>query len=165
MSKRIIARPRAVNCAICGAEFITHHSQGKYCSEECRRQGWRASWRAYGERNRPARRAYHKDLYLRDPSKIAERVKRYRATPAGKQTQHAKDQRQRERWPDKIAARQATLVAKRAGKVCEQPCARCGCLDVEAHHPDYSRPLNVVWLCKPCHRAEHRRLNEERVAA
>lgn len=26
---------------------------------------------------------------------------------------------------------------------------------VEAHHADYSKPLEVQWLCPPCHRAEH----------
>lgn len=26
------------------------------------------------------------------------------------------------------------------------------------HHPDYSKPLEVVWMCRPCHLAEHKRL-------
>ena len=31
---------------------------------------------------------------------------------------------------------------------------------LEGHHSNYLEPLNVVWLCKPCHGKEHKRLNE-----
>lgn len=36
-------------------------------------------------------------------------------------------------------------------------CERCQKVGKpEAHHPDYSKPLAVAWLCLKCHRAEHR---------
>lgn len=42
-------------------------------------------------------------------------------------------------------------------------CSGCGCPSsehrIEAHHHDYSKPLDVIWLCTPCHEkmdAEHR---------
>lgn len=37
-------------------------------------------------------------------------------------------------------------------------CQQCGeTTETEAHHPDYSQPLAVQWLCVPCHRAHHRK--------
>lgn len=39
-------------------------------------------------------------------------------------------------------------------------CSRCGRnLKLNAHHSDYSRPLDVVWLCTECHGIEHRRIH------
>lgn len=36
-------------------------------------------------------------------------------------------------------------------------CARCGYeADLEAHHPNYARPLDVIFLCRKCHAIEHR---------
>jgi hypothetical protein len=27
-----------------------------------------------------------------------------------------------------------------------------------AHHEDYDRPLDVMWLCQPCHKQRHKEL-------
>lgn len=43
------------------------------------------------------------------------------------------------------------------GYLIRQPCAHCGEAKTEKHHPDYSKPLFVVWLCRPCHLAHHKR--------
>jgi hypothetical protein len=32
----------------------------------------------------------------------------------------------------------------------------CGTMEVESHHPDYSQPLKVIWLCCKHHRQLHR---------
>jgi hypothetical protein len=36
-----------------------------------------------------------------------------------------------------------------------QPCEKCGYHKSQAHHHDYSKPLDVNWLCFACHRKEH----------
>jgi len=36
-----------------------------------------------------------------------------------------------------------------------QPCEICGELKVEAHHPDYSKPKYIRWLCVKHHKLEH----------
>lgn len=38
-------------------------------------------------------------------------------------------------------------------------CDVCGCDDVQAHHDDYSKPLDIRWLCKEHHMIEHERMN------
>ena len=62
--------------------------------------------------------------------------------------------RQRDRNPEKSKARAAVSRAVRSGTLVRQPCA-CGNPKSQAHHHDYSKPLDVEWLCFKCHRAEH----------
>lgn len=42
------------------------------------------------------------------------------------------------------------------GKVEKGVCCRCGSEKTEAHHKDYSKPLEVIWLCRPCHLELHK---------
>jgi hypothetical protein len=41
------------------------------------------------------------------------------------------------------------------GKLRQKPCRHCGESRSERHHPDYARPLFVIWLCRPCHLKLH----------
>lgn len=52
-------------------------------------------------------------------------------------------------------ARSYAGVYKRRGKLKPQCCEKCGEGVVQMHHEDYTQPLNVRWLCAPCHRAHH----------
>jgi len=64
--------------------------------------------------------------------------------------------RRRAVFPEKNIARQAVANALRAGRIERKPCERCGDNRTQAHHPDYSKPLDVKWLCFRCHReGEH----------
>lgn len=37
------------------------------------------------------------------------------------------------------------------GHLRRKPCQVCGDGNSEKHHPDYARPLYVIWLCRRCH--------------
>lgn len=63
----------------------------------------------------------------------------------------------RNRHPQASWAHMATRSAIRRGLIQRQPCADCGSIKAEAHHPDYDRPLDVVWLCRKHHKAAHPR--------
>jgi hypothetical protein len=62
----------------------------------------------------------------------------------------------RARFPEKRRAQGAVANAIRAGKLVRRPCAVCAADPSEAHHDDYSKPLDVRWLCRRCHKAHHR---------
>lgn len=46
-------------------------------------------------------------------------------------------------------------VYRKRGAIPKQPCTVCGSADSEMHHPDHEQPLQVTWLCRPCHLAWH----------
>lgn len=46
--------------------------------------------------------------------------------------------------------------ALRRGLLERAPCAVCGEEKVDGHHPDYDRPMLVVWLCRKHHCAAHK---------
>lgn len=62
------------------------------------------------------------------------------------------------RYPYKQQARQATAYAIKRGEIQKQPCSVCGNQKSQAHHEDYTDPLNVIWFCSKHHAARHREL-------
>lgn len=69
----------------------------------------------------------------------------------------------KELHPERRAAHVAVGNAISAGLLKAKPCERCYyAVGVHAHHEDYSKPLEVIWLCKKCHGQRHREINEER---
>lgn len=65
-----------------------------------------------------------------------------------------------QRHPDRRKANTAVRVAIRDGKLQRDPCWACGEVKVEGHHPDYSLPLDVIWLCKKHHQQLHNEHDE-----
>lgn len=74
----------------------------------------------------------------------AYRSERYRA---GFRREHPKEIR---------AAHQAVAYALRHNHLSKKPCQECGRMKVHAHHDDYSKPLEVRWLCPRHHTERHR---------
>jgi hypothetical protein len=58
-------------------------------------------------------------------------------------------------------AHAAVSKALRHGTLLKEPCCRCGNERSVAHHDDYDKPLEVMWLCQPCHKQRHKELKEE----
>lgn len=67
-------------------------------------------------------------------------------------------QRKKLKSPERVKARNALSYAIASGKLIKQPCTVCGDTKVQAHHTDYSKPLDVTWLCIKHHMQQHRTL-------
>lgn len=94
-----------------------------------------------------------------DSHRVAAR-RAYSSTAAGAKRHAEASQRWSERNPERKRASTAVNAALRRGKLKRLPCLVCGDEKSEGHHPDYSAPLSVVWLCDEHHKAAHRATKE-----
>lgn len=82
-------------------------------------------------------------------------------TDEAQKAPYAPQAKWRERNPKAVWAQAALRAAIKRGIVEPQSCVVCGDPKAEAHHPDYSKPADVVWLCRRHHKAEHRAMTAE----
>jgi hypothetical protein len=57
--------------------------------------------------------------------------------------------------PKKVRAHRKVRYAIKRGDLERQPCEVCGHEPTDAHHEDYSKPLEVRWLCRKHHMEVH----------
>ena len=88
--------------------------------------------------------------YDRERAKEPERIK---AATAITKAWRAEDSRRQ-------SAHRLVFRSLRSGTLVKQPCERCGEQKSLAHHEDYDKPLEVMWLCQPCHKQRHKELKE-----
>lgn len=92
------------------------------------------------------------------PSRVEARAK-YAETDAGKIAKARAGRDWYFRNAEKKQANRKLARALRKGLVEKQPCVACG-ETAQGHHYDYSRPLDVVWLCTKHHAEVHRMKRE-----
>lgn len=132
-----------LTCKLCGVSkdksefYIGNKSTCRKCSRERMRayqlenpdkvRIWK--WRSLS-RNRAKQNAYYKEWYAKNG---------------------------RKRDPIKQKAHSIVLAAVRKGELTRPSiCGECGRPErIEAHHNDYTLPLEVLWLCNRCHRNLH----------
>lgn len=62
---------------------------------------------------------------------------------------------------DKTLARSMVNNLIRRGKLQRGRCSVCDKPDAEAHHDDYTKPLEITWLCMKHHKEKHHKENQE----
>ena len=126
-------------CEICSGEiriYESHlkHGKGRFCSNSCKSKFGRSLQDTTGEKNGMWKGGVWKSNTL---LKVAE---------------------WRRDNPVKVKAHQKLQQAVRDGKMQRGSCVDCGATEnIDGHHDDYSKPLDVEWLCRSCHLKRHRR--------
>lgn len=140
-------------CVRCSTEKApdVFYDNDRTC-KECRK----AMVRANRAKKLDYYRAYDRSR-ANHPDRIAAR-RAYQKSDAFKAGRPAVLARYAHNHPGRKAANTAVSNALRDGRLIRWPCQVCGMV-AEAHHPDYSNFLGVVWLCVDHHallHAEHR---------
>ena len=84
------------------------------------------------------------------PERKAER-KMYNETERGKEAAKRHHRRYYYKYPEKNRAKYLVRKAIKNGELEKQCCEICGSENVHAHHSDYTKPLDVIWLCPKHH--------------
>lgn len=94
---------------------------------------------------------------IKNPEAWRLQVVRHRATEAGKESLKRAVYKNIAKSPEKQKARRKLRYAIESGKIIRpNQCNRCNnTYRIEGHHTDYSKPLEVLWLCKHCHMDIH----------
>lgn len=121
-------------CAQCGVEFQwrvdkRRENRGSFCTRVCADKAKSTTlsgenhWRWNGGRKGQAKKTWLRQY----------KAKHYKSHPL-----------QHKAWA-------AVYRAKKSGALVNGPCEVCGSEYTQAHHADYTKPLDVVWLCRAHH--------------
>lgn len=115
-------------------------------------------WKAYVKANRLLRADQYAE-FERGRAMLPHRVEMratYQKTEAGKAALRRAHLRYIQNNPVKRFATNAVSNAIRDGRLSRQPCEVCAAPKAQAHHDDYSKPLDVRWLCSTHHAEWHK---------
>jgi hypothetical protein len=133
-------------CKVCGK---------KAYSEKDLELFMKAARAKYGRENLCDRCSANKVMlqYRKNPQPSKERLKTFRAKhPEAHRKDVSEDRRkhpERHNARNRIYAHQIPLA---------QACVQCGSKEnLHHHHPDYSKPFEVITLCRACHGLIHRK--------
>ena len=107
--------------------------------------------------NREALNAYYKKYRQKNTLKLRKYNREYNKFWRKKFGYH-NEENSANRYPEKLLAGKKLRYAVKCGKIKRLSCAVCGSLKTQAHHPDYSKCLKVVWLCPIHHTQLHKKL-------
>lgn len=122
-------------------------------------------YKEYREKNHEHLMEYNRRYYQDSPENRAVNIAKSREWAKNNPTKTAAATRGwKKRNQDKIHCHNVINNAIRDGKIAKpDACSSCGKsgVKIHGHHPDYTKPLDVMWLCATCHSRQHRLEREQ----
>ena len=139
-----------LRCLWCGNPLSGHRR--KYCSRSCKMKYWRKMHPGYDEKYQ-----YRRNKYVKKPGDDRDTF--------GSNNPNWKDGVSKDNYrysirfknknPEKFKVHKIVWSAIKNKKLDRMPCVICGRKDAHAHHEDYSKPFDIVWLCQLHHNQYH----------
>lgn len=111
-------------------------------------------FREWRRKNRLKARAIQKKYRANHPEKLKTSNSIRKA--ANRDVRQLHVNRVRKINPIKVRAQEKARYHVKAGNIKKLPCKCCSDTNTHAHHSDYHKPLDIVWLCPKHHVAWHR---------
>lgn len=112
-------------------------------------------------KNKKTIRAKQKIYNEENKEKIQAQHQIYRKTPKGKGVGRKSEKKYKKNNQEKYKAHNLLWSAVLTRKIIKPKfcsiCRRGDCI-IDGHHEDYSKPLEVIWCCRICHKKIHKEL-------
>lgn len=153
---------------------ILRYRRCKDCLAEYKHNHYLKHRQEYIDRSRRWREGRHeqyisylRDYYRKNKDELLKRARDYYLSDRGRELNRLRSRRYRQTDEGRLKERARKVVSyalSRGDLTRPDRCEMCNQeAFLEAHHPNYNRPLDVVWLCKQCHENIHH-LNEGHVS-
>ncbi len=134
------------------------------CDREYARERYRKNRKSELKKNKDYRESNKETLKLKRRKRTGSIERRIGRDPLKyKETVRRRTKNYREKHPEKIKAHGKVRAALKINELSKPvECEICKKKKIlEAHHEDYSRPLEVIWICRQCHIKLHRKKLDE----
>lgn len=138
-------------CSICKNEKdIKEYYKGQSRCKTCHKEYYKKKY-STDKKYRDYHRKYTMKWYLTPEHKLIRKIKGMISSD-----KHEKNH------PEKVKARSELNNSIRKSLIIKpDQCSKCKkhfpIGKIEGHHIDYTRPLDVIWLCRPCHKMIERK--------
>lgn len=149
-----------VNCKYCKTDKPVDDFYQSSIRKDGKSGNCKECIRARVRANRADKIEYYRE-FDRQRANLPHRVearKEYAQTEQGKERLQAGKNAYHKRYPARYVARNAVNNAVRDGRLHKpSQCESCSNeTALHGHHCDYNKPMDVMWLCDPCHKQWHR---------